>query len=466
MSRKALKKKVKENPPYSGIIRAMGPAEARIVPPEEVEARKRAAAMGQPPPGMAVNPGMLPGQAGPPPSNAPKAEPLFRDHVAPERKSAGMGNVSEHRASNGPLPQRTPTHARPSNTSMTPPGIPSNVQSVVPAHHRPNFVTQQQPAQPIQTSVQVHQPPQAAQTVLQVRDQAPQPTQPVVAIPQPVPEIPVVGVTAIISTAFRPAFLRPQLGILLENSVVAPAAVWVWASFDGHPHYPIDIEALAHYRVMAMRCVGSLGPWPRLDIVANVQTPYVLILDDDCFPGPEWLARALQFLEQAGNEEAFVVAFEGARFDSDDPESLRPVAPDVDQAQVVDVGFKGWLAPTEVMQAIATGPRFPSMVGNQLFMGVSGSQFGARTVILPDPPDSRNTWGEIPIDSNAPRLSEMEGAKEALAHAYAEYRSGEWAPLCVAPTQAVEQLRGELTKPDESMAIGDGNATEASEDQE
>lgn len=406
-------------PPRPPIIHSNGVA--RDV--SERVAAERAARPGQPQPPMPTHP-VAPASV--PPDQRPVGQRNIQPHTPQQDVPVGARHIREHRRP-GQFKEGTARTSR---------------QSPIVREHRPNTGNFRD-ARPTTTVRQ--QQPTSGQLRTQgsgVPQQAQPPMNPALAQREPAPrplvvsqESPVADVTVFIATAFRQELLRGQLDALV-NASVRPAAIWIWVNSEGAQ--PIDSDAISSVGGQVFRTNGNLGGWPRLHNALNAVTRYVLLLDDDCIPGEDWLRLAVERLDQAEQaEEDIVIACEGSFFAADDPTSLT-LTGHPDQEVLVDVGSRGWIAPLHVWQEVASLGRAPiGIAGMGLFLGAAASTLGVPTIMLPTPEDNSASWGAITEEAR-PSLSVMQGYPEAFAAAYGFYRANGWVPLAVQSEEAPE----------------------------
>jgi hypothetical protein len=403
----------------------------------------------------------------------------IRDHVAGSSITDARHHIQDampvpRPGQQQPPPVMTPQMLRAQMTQQPPmqppiagqmqPQMQQQVPGQVPAHMQPQM-PQQVPGQ-----VPAHMQPQMPQQV---------PGQPAGARPQlPGSYVPmavgptaenqnVASVTVIIATFRRPQYFRYQLQALADQTV-RPADLWVWANDSVAGAQLHDNEAESAYTVI--RSKPNLGPWVRFTIAEEVLTKYVLILDDDCVPGPKWLEAAILRLEQLETQgETAVICAEGRMFGGDNPEQFIHLGPTtvplVDEA-FVDEGLKGWLIPRALFDAIRAVPRSPSPVGWGFHIGAALQQAGFYQIVLPYTEEGKETWGSIPIpgsDEAQPSVSvsaTLPGYAEARQVAWSFYRQVcGWTPMALLPENGLPE---EPSSPSDDSATEGPSATDGS----
>ena len=254
---------------------------------------------------------------------------------------------------------------------------------------------------------------------------------------------PTVDVTIILSQHRRPMHLEKQIR-MIQSSTVAPASMACFVN----PVPGVQINDGLLQGIPKLRADRDMGPWWRWILAKEAGTRYVLMLDDDCVFGPQWLQKALERITLAEqNGQAMVIAAGGVVFREDNHKSGFPIGPEAPPPeQVVDIGRGAWLMPIEVLRAFDEFPRLGSQVlTTALHLAAVLQREQIPTVVLEYPLDNRAAWGM----SSAPdpngsmsqfldQLSKQGRGYPADYHreeAYAVYRAAGWKPLVVAASE-------------------------------
>jgi len=334
----------------------------------------------------------------------------------------------------------------------------------------------QAPAQPHPQAQAPQAPvPQGAPTQAQPNPGAPPSPQ---GIPHAVGPGPqgqqVADLTVIMATYRRPQYLRPQLQAIAEQTH-RPADIWIWVNDWGQGSGLHDHEAEAHYTFF--RSKVNLGPWVRFSLANECQTKYVLILDDDCFPGPQWIGRAIAQLEQMESQgETAVICAQGRIFDPEDPEKYVELGPDSlpEEDALIDEGTKAWLFPRALLDVFNAFPRAPSPVGWGLHFAAALQAAGLFQLVLGCDAEDQSGWGSLPVNAEEQQgvalSSAMAQYPQARAVAWNFYRDpeiGGWLPLALTPDPEAESEAQAQAEPDAPLTedeVALGNADEAAAD--
>jgi hypothetical protein len=269
---------------------------------------------------------------------------------------------------------------------------------------------------------------------------------------------PIADLTIILSQHMRPALLERQIRAL-QAMTVAPAAMACFVN----PVPGVQINDGLLQGIPKLRADRDMGPWWRWILAREAATKYVLMIDDDCIPGPQWLQRAYERIELAEQHgQRFVIAAGGLVYREDDPRSTFPIGPESPQydEQVVDVGRGAWLMPADLLEAFHAFPRLGSRVLTiPLHLATVLQREKIPTVVLAYPLDNRAVWGlSTPPDPNGSMsqlldsLAKSGRGQPAEYHrqeAYAMHRAVGWRPLVVQQSEqeTVRDVASELGPP-------------------
>lgn len=253
-------------------------------------------------------------------------------------------------------------------------------------------------------------------------------------------------VTVIMSQHMRPETLERQYRALSASGVVDPA-LWCWVNPSG---------ARLNDRLLGRLCRfganNDVGPWFRWSLVSMVSTQYVLVIDDDCTPGPQWLRIALDRLRQAESEgERLIIAAAGSSFTEDAYGKIEPIGPEsLYRVEInVDLGRGAWLMPIDLARAVLAYPLIGSPLATSIHIAAAVQSEGASTIVLPYPHNQRELWGMLELPNQVGSISqqidrEATQGRGPTAQAlrqidYDVYRSAGWEPLCVLEDSAKEE---------------------------
>lgn len=255
---------------------------------------------------------------------------------------------------------------------------------------------------------------------------------------------PTVDVTIILSQHRRPGHLDKQIR-MIHSSSVAPASIACFVN----PVPGVQINDGLLQGIPKLRADRDMGPWWRWILAKEAGTKYVLMLDDDCIFGPQWLQKALERIalaEQHGQQ--MVIAAGGIVFREDNYKSGYPIGSETHppEEQVVDIGRGAWLMPQEVLRAFDEFPRLGSQqLTTQLHLAAVLQREQIPMIVLPYPFDNRAVWGmSTPPDPNGSTSQFIDQlAKQGRGYpaeyyreeAYAAYRAAGWKPLVVAASE-------------------------------
>lgn len=263
---------------------------------------------------------------------------------------------------------------------------------------------------------------------------------------------PIVDLTIMLSQRARPTLIERQRRAI-DTSTVRPAAI---ACFVNPVGVQLNDRALAG--IATIKAGYDMGPWMRWRFAEETETKYVLVLDDDCIPGLNWMRLALERLELAEQRgEKIVVAAAGHVYQSDSFDDVYPVGPEAPRLDevIVDTGRGGWMLPREALSAILAYPRLGSMPASQrLAVGVHVAaalqDAGYHLVVLPFSPADKASWGmlESPLEQGSTSAMIDAQAKAQADYpatwyredVYTKYRAADWETLVVMASAPTEQL--------------------------
>jgi hypothetical protein len=211
------------------------------------------------------------------------------------------------------------------------------------------------------------------------------------------PAAPTVDLTIMLSQHARPNLIEGQRRAL-DSSTVQPAAL---ACFINPAGIQLNDRALAG--IATVRAAFDMGPWMRWTFATETTTKYVLILDDDCNPGINWIRLAIERLELAEQRgEQIIVACAGTMFQSDTYDDTYPIGPEAPRMDevVADVGRGGWLMRREMLAPILAYPRLGTTPMTQrlavpLHVAAALQDAMHSIVVLPFSPAEKSGWGML-----------------------------------------------------------------------
>lgn len=260
--------------------------------------------------------------------------------------------------------------------------------------------------------------------------------QPARPAPRLVPQAaPPVDATLVLSYHNRPQLAEQHLRYVFAQSV-APAALMAWIN-PGDAALPATVTT-ALENAFTIHPKYDMGPWMRWAVASQAYTEYVIVLDDDCMPGPKWIERAIERLSRGDQHD--VVSAAGEVFSADAWDAIRLVGPQAPPSQEVqaDVGTGGWVMRTETARIIAATPRASEMLSTGMHIAACVQAHNGSIIVLSYDHD-RAGWGMLEPQRSEGSMSQIansdpEGpnASELRDAIYGEYRAGGWMPLCVA----------------------------------
>lgn len=251
--------------------------------------------------------------------------------------------------------------------------------------------------------------------------------------------------TVMLAQHARPQLLEKQVGAL-HSQTLQPAMVAVTINPAGQKLNDALLTGMT--RITAG---NDLGPWWRWRIAQEFRTKYILMIDDDCFPGPQWLRRAYERMELAEERgESLAIVAAGAIYRSDDYADIQLVGPEAptEQEKVVDLGRGAWFLRVEDLDHFHAYPRLghetlaiPTHFAAAMTYTSETKPQRLETVVLPYPFNDRTEWGmTLPPDSKM-SLSFRYDQQSAggigypadwfRQEVYTTYRSAGWTPLCI-----------------------------------
>lgn len=261
---------------------------------------------------------------------------------------------------------------------------------------------------------------------------------------------PSVDLTIMLSQRARPNMIEAQLRAI-NSSTVQPVAMACFINPVG-----VQLNDRAMQGLATLRAGFDMGPWMRWRFATETTTKYVLVLDDDCIPGTNWLRLAIERMELAEQRgEKIIIACAGTVYQSDDWDNTYPVGPEAPRMDevVVDVGRGGWLMPREVIDTILAFPRLGSLplsqrLGVPIHVAAALQDADYSIVTLPFSPANKSGWGMLegpkPNDT-ASTSAQIDGQAKANADypsswyrqdIYNHYRSVGWETIYVMSTVA------------------------------
>lgn len=261
----------------------------------------------------------------------------------------------------------------------------------------PSAIVQGQPAAPVGPQQLVVEPVQAAEPV------------------EPL------DVTVFLTSWSRPHLLREQY-LAIANQSRPPASLVAWVNAPpagGPPGVPVlDEEVLAS--MVQVRSSINWGPRPRFLFAMEAKTEYVVILDDDAFPGEGWLEAAIS----AVANEGVAVAVSGSLFDSEGNETIVG-AGNAAERTTVDAGRQGWVLRREWLEHVLAKPwKAEPFYGWGIHISAALQAAGIDTVVLPYGEDG-STWGTV-IQEQADGLRNIPEMPQIRSRVFSEYRNAGW----------------------------------------
>lgn len=281
------------------------------------------------------------------------------------------------------------------------------------------------------------------------------PVAPQVAGPSPL--------TVIMSQHQRPDTLEGQYRALIASGL-SEDKLWCWVD-------PAGVRLNDRLLGALVRFGGNrhMGPNFRWSLVACVSTKYVMVIDDDCQPGPNWIRSAIGRLEQAeADGERLVIAAGGIRYTADQHDQISLYGPEsLHREEVyVDVGRGAWLMPTLLAQSVLVFPPVGSPLSTGIRVAAATQLEDAPTIVLPYPHNDSEVWGMLKVPQTQGSISERldRGAQQNLNPPADAFRRGDytlfrspeigWKPLCVLAAEAAAEAAEAPTvetKPHENL---------------
>lgn len=431
---------------------------------------------GQPAPAQPGHPAMQPQPVSQPMQPQPVVQPMHPGMGQPYQPGNGMGQPVQASPMSTAAPQpaaRGPGGMIPGQPIPGQPIRPQHVQPQAPQAQQmvevaPQSFPQQQLVPQQQTSFQTGAPaapaPQAPMRLEVQRVPNPPDLEEQIARAQAEP----VDLTVFITCFRRPHLLRPQVAAL-QSSSAQPQAVVAWINGAGQTQ--LDEPVLDQLATVVSPV--NWGPWARFMFALEAATEYVLILDDDCIPGPEWIKTALDSMQ----EHPGVYAAVGGFYTEDNPESMAILGPGQgldgqDGLLPVDVGIGGWLLKRDWLWDIAQRPLVRGLTtgwGTHISAVMQGN--GIPTYVLPYGDDQRALWGALePLQPDGLRTADA--AVQERQAVYSAYRNAGWrlqaeleaeaeaagTPAAPVPAEAPEPPAGEASAAGEPPAASEATA--------
>ena len=199
-------------------------------------------------------------------------------------------------------------------------------------------------------------------------------------------------VAVVLNVFARPQNLTHQITALRGQSVRV-SSIHVWANGAEVPGEDLArVDNVVHSAV-------NLGVWARFSYALNLQTEFVLLLDDDTVPGSRWIENCLNTMKLREG----LLGTRGLRFRSS--EAYRPHVQigwqsqneNVEQVHIVG---HSWFARREWLGAFWSNiPDGASdrLVGEDInFSYAIQKEFGLNTYVPPHPPGQMELWGSLP----------------------------------------------------------------------
>ncbi len=313
-------------------------------------------------------------------------------------------------------------------------------------------------ARMIETSVAPSAPPPPYSGRIPLPQPASMPNTPWMGQPPSSAEVtaapkPIVNLTVILAQRSRPHFLERQRRAI-DASTVRPAAIECHINPVG-----VQLNDRLLQGIPTQRESVDKGPWMRWRMAQETVTKYVLVIDDDCIPGMNWMRAALERLERAESlGEKIVVCAAGLVYVSDDVDDAYPLGPEGPRLteEVADGGRGAWLLPRDLLSDILDFPRdlfsTPSAgrVAVPLLIAAALQENGYRQIVLPYSPAEKSGWGMLDAPTYEGSTSHMIDV-QAKAGAdypaswyrqdvYAKLRATGWEPMCVVGSAETAQL--------------------------
>lgn len=197
-------------------------------------------------------------------------------------------------------------------------------------------------------------------------------------------------------------FSRPQnLGLQIEAlkaQTIIPEAIFVWSN----GYAPLDSNVLGvDYCSLAS---ANHGVWARFAYALNVESPFVLVLDDDTIPGSKWIQNCLETMAISEG----LLGTRGLKF-----RSRNSYYPNIEvgwqtqneKIEEVDIVGHSWFFRREWLSAfwaeIPIG-HYDRLVGEDIHFSYAIQKvLGLKTFVPPHPHHDVELWGSIPSRSAA-----------------------------------------------------------------
>lgn len=223
----------------------------------------------------------------------------------------------------------------------------------------------------------------------------------------------------ILLTSFRrPHTLAKQLAAIRGQSISSEVVVW---HNDGG--VSPDLEAMRGCRVIAANY--NTGVWPRFAFCLwGLSTPFVVVLDDDTIPGPNWLAHLLS----CHSHYSGLYVENGVRVHGRDRSQREYIgwANANENLETVDYGGHAWFLERHLLSIVCGLPRPKSVgdtCGEDMHLSFALRRHGIPTLVAPHPAEDRSVWGSTNgrLGDDSVALWKIPGEDEKKNAAFAEY---------------------------------------------
>lgn len=262
-------------------------------------------------------------------------------------------------------------------------------------------------------------------------------------VPAPRADVPEVDLSIVLAYWGRANLVATQIRMLRAQSV-RPLGMLLWHNANDKGKFPAQVQGLIDAEPSSSPTI-DMGPWIRWAVASQCNTEYVLVIDDDCLPGPRWIELAMERLAKAA--EFDVIAAAGAIYNSDRFDDFGVVGPEAGaqlaEETEVDIGRGAWLMRSDVARIIASRRRLGDVEVLSTAHHVASivQELGGLTIVLPYGP-SKDGWGMLQEPkaegSMSSRIAEEAVAgrsqppDDIRAFVYDAHREAGWMPLCVA----------------------------------
>ncbi len=267
---------------------------------------------------------------------------------------------------------------------------------------------------------------------------------------------PDVNLTVILAQRSRPQFLERQRRAI-DASTVRPVAIECHINPVG-----VQLNDRLLQGIPTQRESVDKGPWMRWRMAQEATTKYVLVIDDDCIPGMNWMRAALERLEIAELQgEKIVVCAGGLVYSSDSPHDVYPLGPEGPRLteEVADVGRGAWMMPRDLLADILEYPRdlFSTAgalrVATPIIIAAALQENDYHQVVLPYSPAEKSGWGMLEpptYEGSSSHMIDVQAKAGADYPAgwyredvYAKIRATGWEPLVMLAGAPTVDLRSD-----------------------